>query len=118
MKNNFIDEVYNSLNALSDENKFAKDPKPPLQGVSPDKNKDLSDVDKAVNIWLKTIFASHVLIITYGWLIFLGLLLLAVAFFNAYYKRPLLSDSVLISLISGTSLTGLIAIILGSLFKK
>lgn len=117
MKNNFIEDVCNSLKNLSEETKSGKDPAPPLQGVSPDRNNDLSNVDKAVNIWLKTIFASHVLIITYGWLFFLALMLIAVAVFNACNNRQLLSDSVLITLLSGTSLMGLIAIILRSLFK-
>lgn len=68
--------------------------------------KILSDIDlddKNLDRELKERFARHVLWITYGWLGVLALLLIASGIVNIYQKNIFLSDTVLITLVSGTS---------------
>ena len=94
-----------------------RDPTPPVGDDL--ENRDLDREDHAQDIWLKRKFAKHVLIITYGWLIFLVLFFVASGIINACQGKPFASDAVLITLVSGTSLSviiGMISIILRHLF--
>ncbi|MBQ6599734.1 MAG: hypothetical protein IJH79_19465 [Lentisphaeria bacterium] len=73
-----------------------------------------------LDLLLKEKFARYTLWITYGWLALTMLLFFVTGVFHSYGKK-FLSDSVLIALISGTSLsviTGLVTTILKYLFSK
>ena len=73
-----------------------------------------------LDLLLKEKFAKHALWITYGWLALTMLLFFITGTFRSYGLN-FLSDSVLIAIISGTSLsviTGLVTTILKYLFSK
>ena len=99
------------------ESSYENDPRPPAGDEL--KNRDLDMEDKAQDIGLKREFATHVLRITYGWLKFLASLFITSIVCNICQGRPGISDSVLIALVSGTSLSviiGMLSIILRYLF--
>ena len=112
-------ELFNLLDELSPEQEglYKNDPAPPASDDL--KNRDLDKEDKAQDIDLKRKFANHVLWITYGWLGFLVVLFLFSGIANIFQGRPAVSDTVLITLVSGTSLSviiGMLSIILRHLF--
>ena len=114
-------ELLGLLDNLSSEEKsqHQKDPIPPISYDS--KNRDLEREDHAQDIWLKRKFANHVLRITYGWLCFLIIFFITAGIINAYQGKAFASDAILITLVSGTSLSviiGMLSIILRHLFTK
>lgn len=79
----------------------------------------LNYYDHVQEIILRKQFARHVIIITYIWIIFLPVFMIFVAAANTIQGKTALSDTVLIALISGASLSvivGMISIILRHLF--
>ena len=114
-----FEELSHLFDELSPEQEslYKNDPTPPVGDDL--ENRDLDREDHAQDIWLKRKFAKHVLIITYGWLIFLVLFFVASGVSNAWQGKPFASDAVLITLVSGTSLSviiGMLSIILRHLF--
>ena len=112
-------ELFNLLDKLSpdQESLHKNDPAPPAGDDL--KNRDLDREDHAQDIRLKEKFAKHVLIITYGWLIFLVIFFATSGIINACQEKSFSSDAVLITLVSGTSLSviiGMLSIILRHLF--
>ncbi len=112
-------ELSNLFDELSPEQEslYKNDPRPPAGDDL--KNRDLDKEDKAQDIGLKRKFANHVLGITYGWLGFLVVLFFFSGIANICQGRPAVSDTVLITLVSGTSLSviiGMLSIILRHLF--
>ena len=112
-------ELSNLFDELSPEQEslYKNDPRPP-EGDDLE-NRDLDREDHAQDIWLKKKFAKHVLRITYRWLHFLVIFFAVSGIINAYQGKAFASDAVLITLVSGTSLSviiGMISIILRHLF--
>ena len=110
-----LSELSSLLNDLPAEKKDLeqKDPIPP-KGEDFE-NRDLDRVDYAQDIELKKAFANHVLYITYGWLIFLVILFIISGIINTCQGHPFASDTILVTLVSGTSLSiiiGMLSIIL------
>lgn len=113
-----IDNFMLSVNNIESNQRKDPDPKPPKRYENL-KNRDLNKEKQAQEICLRNKFAFHVLFITYSWLVFLVLLFGFVGRANWIYGRPLISDAVLITLVSGTSLSviiGMVSIILRHLF--
>ena len=82
-------------------------------------NRDLNKEDLAQDIILKRRLFTHVLWITYGWLSCLWILIFTSGMVNCFCGREFVSDTVLIALVSGTSLSviiGMVSIILRHLF--
>lgn len=80
---------------------------------------DIDWVERFQNVGLKDRFATHVIWITYGWMFMVICSVIATGI-CAIYGREFLSDAVLITLLSATSLSavlGLFCIILRYLFN-
>ena len=80
---------------------------------------DWDALERSQNIGLKGRFATHVIVITYGW-IFMVIACMVATGICAIFGREFLSDAVLITLLSATSLSavlGLFCIILRYLFN-
>ena len=110
-----LNDIVNVLKSIpsSDKERFEADPTPPL------KDQDIRYKDKKQNLKFKKLLVNFILERTKEWIWGLGVVFAATGTTNVCcFNRPFLSDSVLIALISGTSLMGLIAIILRSLFKS
>ena len=93
---------------------------PPQEDNRTDSPVDVDFENGKLDLLLKERFAKHALWITYGWLS-LTMLLFFITGVIRSYGQNFLSDSVLIALISGTSLsviTGLVTTILKYLFSK
>ena len=112
-------ELSNLFDELSPEQEslYKTDPRPPAGDDL--KNRDLDSVDHAQDIFLKKVLVENVLIITYVWLGFLIIFFMSSGACNAFQGKPWVSDAVLITLVSGTSLSvimGMLSIILRHLF--
>jgi len=68
---------------------------------------DIQVKDKKLDVELKEKFSKHALLITYSWLAFIALILSAKGILEALNIK-FLSDTVLITLISGTSFSVII----------
>ena len=110
-----VSELQNSDSGDHD-NRFC----PPQSETRPASSiNDVEIENGKLDLQLKERFASHALRITYGWLGLTMFLFFITGTFRVYGSQ-FLSDSVLIALISGTSLsviTGMITTILRYLFR-
>lgn len=105
---NFDDIVNKSRSYTSD-----------LLKSSPDfQDENLDKVEKAQSLFFRKDLVDFVKNLTTWWFIGLGIIFGVTGITNILLIKPFMSDSVLIALLGCTSLLGLIAIILRSLFRN
>ena len=117
---NTLDDLISKIRDIPSDKQadYNKDPKPP-RGSNIFANRDLDKESQAQDITLKERIFFHVLVITYGWLFFLAVLFISTGIANIFQGHPCISDTVLVTLVSGTSLSviiGMLSIILRHLF--
>ena len=116
----FDQEINDCLKNVTSQDRSMDFSPPQEEDHSASTTNDVELENGKLDLLLKKKFAHHALWITYGWLGLTMLLLFATGGFRAS-GASFLSDSVLIALISGTSLsviTGLVTTILRYLLSK
>ena len=106
---------YNFDDIVNESQSYTIDQMKPLQEVQ---DEDLDKFEKVQSLAFRRNLVDFVKKLTAYWFVGLGIIFGITGLSNLYYRTQFMSDAVLIALLGCTSLLGLIAIILRSLFKK